>query len=264
MPIDGVTIELLLALAAVAFAAGFVDAVAGGGGLLTLPALLLAGLSPAEAVATNKLQGTFGVAVSSYGFWRAGHLRVAELRPLILLTAVGASLGSLTVSYIAADWLEAVIPFVLLGVALYFLIGPRAEAGVSRPVAAPLLLAAAVALPVGFYDGLLGPGAGSFYLIGLLVLGGHALVSATATTKVLNLTSNCVALFVFLATGHVVFWLGLPMALGQSAGARLGVAAVMKHGDTLIRPLVVLVSIAMAIRLLMPKAASWIALLGIK
>jgi uncharacterized membrane protein YfcA len=243
-------VMVLAALVLTAFVAGYVDAVAGGGGLLTVPALLLAGLPPAEAVATNKLQGTFGVAIASYAFWRAGHLDLRSLRWPIAGAALGAGFGSAMVSVADPGWLETAAPLALVLVAGYFALAPSLDRPRVARAASPLALAALLAFPVGTYDGFLGPGAGSFYMAGFVMLAGPSLIEATASTKVLNATSNAVALLVFLGGGKVVFMYGLPMALGQIAGAQLGAACTLRFGSAIIRPLVIAVSVLMALRLI--------------
>jgi uncharacterized protein len=231
--------------------AGFVDSVAGGGGLITLPALLLAGLTPVEAVATNKLQGTFGVAAATASFWRAGHLDFRSLVPLIAATAVGAALGAILVGTLDQKALAAAMPFALIAVAIYFTIAPRLRRKATSAPLAVRTFALAVAAPIGFYDGFFGPGTGSLFALGFVALMGLSLLQATANTKVLNLTSNLVSLLVFMGTGHVVYAIGLPMALGQAAGAWIGAHTAMRHGERIIRPLLVLTSIAVALRLLL-------------
>lgn len=248
---SAVELEIVGLLVAVALCAGFVDAIAGGGGLLTLPALLMAGLPPVTAIATNKLQGTFGVAASSFAFWRAGHIDVSRLRPAVAAVAVGAALGSLCVQWIDPAWLRALVPAVLLLVAAYFAFAPYLPERARRSPLRPLSFALGVAGPIGAYDGFLGPGAGSMYLMGLVALAGADLVRGVAATKLLNLTSNVVALAVFAAAGHVDYAVGLAMAAGQIVGARAGARMAMARGAPLIRPLVIVVSIAVAVSLLL-------------
>lgn len=244
-------LEVVGLLVVVAVCAGFVDAIAGGGGLLTLPALLMAGMAPAAAIATNKLQGTFGVAASSLAFWRAGHLDIARWRTAIVTVAVGAALGSLAVQWVDPDWLRRLVPAVLLLVAGYFALAPYLGEGARRARLGPLAFALGVAGPIGAYDGFLGPGAGSMYLMGLVAFAGADLLKGVAATKLLNLTSNVVALAVFAAAGQVDYVVGLAMAAGQIAGARAGAYAAMRNGAALIRPLVVIVSTAIAASLLL-------------
>lgn len=244
-------LEIVALLVAVAVCAGFIDAIAGGGGLLTLPALLMAGMPPVAAVATNKLQGTFGVAAASFAFWRAGHIDMARMWPAVLAVVTGAALGAMAVQWIDPDWMRRLVPAVLLLVAAYFAFAPALGESTRRMRLAPLPFALAVAAPIGAYDGFLGPGAGSMYLMGLVALFGADLVKGVAATKLLNLTSNAVALVIFAAAGHVDYPVGLAMAAGQIVGARVGARTVMARGAPLIRPLVVVVSIAIAVGLLL-------------
>ncbi|MCC7250699.1 TSUP family transporter [Hyphomicrobium sp.] len=244
-------LEIIGLLVAVAVCAGFVDAIAGGGGLLTLPALMMAGVPPVQAIATNKLQGTFGVAASSFAFWRAGHIDVPSLVPAVVAAALGAGLGSLAVQAVDPQGLRQVVPAVLLLVAAYFALAPYIRDTARSVRLGPRSFALAVAAPIGAYDGFLGPGAGSMYLIGFVALFGSDLVKGVAGTKLLNLTSNVVALAVFAAAGHVDYAIGLAMAVGQIVGARAGARAAIARGAPLIRPLVIIVSIAIAASLLL-------------
>lgn len=244
-------LEIVGLLVAVAMCAGFIDAIAGGGGLLTLPALLMAGMPPVSAIATNKLQGTFGVAAASFAFWRAGHIDMAQLRTAVAAVAGGAALGALAVQWMDPAWLRRLVPAVLVLVAAYFAFAPRLGESTRRIRLAPLPFALGVAAPIGAYDGFLGPGAGSMYLMGFVALFGADLVKGVAATKLLNFTSNVVALVVFAAAGHVDYAVGLAMAAGQIVGARAGARTAMIRGAALIRPLVVVVSIAIAVSLLL-------------
>ncbi len=247
---DVATVALLTSAATLA---GFIDAIAGGGGLITLPALLLAGLPPANAVATNKLQGTFGVAAASYRYWRAGQIDVALLRTSILATAAGAAIGALAITQVDAAFLKPVMPWALLAAAIYFALAPYLRDHSPRAALSPLAFALAAAGPVGLYDGFFGPGAGSLYTLAFLVLAGAGLMAATARAKVLNFTSNIVSLGVFLLAGQVDFAAGLPMAAGQAAGAWFGSHVALRHGAGIIRPLLVMTTSAAAIKLLLDR-----------
>ncbi len=243
--------EIVLLLMLAAACAGFVDSIAGGGGLITLPALLLSGMTPVEAVATNKLQGTFGVAAATAGFARAGHIDFKSLAPLVATTGVGAALGALLVGTLDQQALATAMPFALIAVAVYFAIAPRLRRNKTSAPIAMRTFALAVAAPIGFYDGFFGPGTGSLFALGFVSLAGLGLLQATANTKVLNLTSNLVSLVIFVVTGHIVYAIGLPMALCQAAGAWIGTHTAMKHGERIIRPLLVIISVAVALRLLL-------------
>ena len=247
MLVDPVT---LLLLVAAAFVAGFVDSIAGGGGLISLPALLLAGVAPVEAIATNKLQSTFGTAMSSYSYWKAGLVDPRDLRPAIIATAIGAACGGFALRLIDPGIIRTVIPVLLVAIALYFALAPKVSGEDRKARLTPLAFAIGIAAPIGFYDGMFGPGTGSFFAAGFVALAGLGMLKATASTKVLNLVSNAASLLVFMASGKVIYLIGLAMAAGQILGAKAGTAAAITHGAKLIRPLVVVVTCAVAIKLL--------------
>ena len=236
-------------LCVAALAAGFVDAIAGGGGLITVPALLAAGVDPVSAIATNKVQGSVGTASATWTFWRAGRIDLQAIKFALVMTLVGAVAGALAVMVVDTRWLMLLLPVMLVAIALYFLLGPKIgeQDQHARLGAVGYGL---VAAGIGFYDGFFGPGAGSFYTLSLVTLLGMGLVRATAHTKVLNLTSNLVSVVVLGLGGHVLWALGGAMAVGQFIGGRLGSRAAMRWGPRLIRPLLVVISLAMTAKLL--------------
>lgn len=239
-------IELLFILLLVGIFAGFVDTLAGGGGMITLPALLMSGLSPEAALATNKLQGSFGTVSASWYFIRRGELVWRNIRLGILSTAMGAASGTLAVQFLPSAWLETLIPALLVAVAIIFLFMPNVgeldrEARLSLPI-----FACAAAYPIAFYDGFLGPGTGSFFLLALITLRGKSLRNATIEAKAYNATTNVVSLLVFMVGGHIAWIHGLSMAAGQLIGARLASHMIMVKGSRLIRPMVIVVSLIMS------------------
>ena len=199
-------IEAVAVLAAVAVVAGMLDAIAGGGGLITVPALLLAGLDPVVAVATNKLQGVFGTASATFAFARAGKIDLPSAWPMAVLAAIGAMAGAVAVRILPGAWLAGLVPLLLIGMALYFGLSPRMTDADARRRMAPALFAATVVPLVGFYDGFFGPGAGSFYMMGFVTLLGLGVVRATGQTKLLNLASNGGSLALFVAGDPCLAW----------------------------------------------------------
>lgn len=241
--------DVIALLFMAAIAAGFVDAIAGGGGLITVPALLATGMSPVAAIATNKVQSSFGTASATWSFWRAGRIDFRLLRWAIAATAVGATLGAVTVTFVDTRWLMILLPVLLSAIAIYFLVGPKASDEDVHARLTPLAFGA-VAGGIGFYDGFFGPGTGSFFALSLVALLGMGLTRATAHTKALNLVSNLVSVVVFAFGGHVLWAIGLMMAAGQIAGGWLGSHAAMRFGPRLIRPLLVVICLAMVAKLL--------------
>ena len=242
--------ESVAVLVGVALFAGFVDAIAGGGGLLTLPALLLAGLSPVEAIATNKLQGTFGVASSSYSFWRAGRIEQNLLFPLFMATFCGGMAGAAFANLIPAQVLRGAIPLSLIGVALFVLFTPRLGDEDASARLSTSSFALSFGLGIGVYDGAFGPGAGTFYMLTLILVCGFGMMRAVAHTRLMNFGSNLGSLLFFLGSGDVRIGLGILMGLGAATGAAFGARVTMRFGARLIRPLVIILSLLLALRLL--------------
>lgn len=244
-------LEVMVALAAVAVLAGFVDSVAGGGGLLTVPALLLAGLSPAAALGTNKVQSTAGALTATVTYTRGGAVQPRRLGPAIATTLLGAVGGAWLVTVLDSAWLEAVLPWLLLAIAAYVALRPTLGEVETAARIERRTYTAAVAPAIGAYDGFLGPGTGSFFALSLVGLRGHDLRRATATAKVLNLTSNAAALAAFAVAGSPVWRVGAVMAVGQAVGARVGAGQVLRRGARIVRPALVVVSVAISLRLLL-------------
>lgn len=241
---------LLGVLFLVALLAGFIDSIAGGGGLLTVPALLAAGLSPAQALATNKLQSVGGSFSASLYFIRRKAVDLREQKLNIAMTFCGSVAGALLVQHVQGDVLRQLLPLLVIAIGLYFLLMPRIgeEDRHRRLHGLPFALVAGGC--VGFYDGFFGPGAGSFYALAFVTLCGYNLAKSTAHAKVLNFTSNFGGLLLFMAGGKVVWSVGLVMLVGQICGARLGAHMVLSKGQTLIRPMIVIVSAVMSAKLL--------------
>lgn len=225
----------LLVLWLAGLLAGFVDSIAGGGGIISLPALLAVGMPPHLALGTNKLQGTFGSLTAAFNYTRKGLVDLREIPTGVLFTALGALAGTVTVQLIAADFLSHIILLLLVSVFLYTFFTPDLGRLDRRPtVAAPVFFACA-GLLLGFYDGFFGPGTGSFWTIALVLVLGLNLRRATAYTKVFNFTSNIVALGAFFAGHQVVISAGLLMGLGQMLGAFLGSRLVILRGTGFVR-----------------------------
>lgn len=247
---ESIATEILFALAAAAVLAGLVDAIAGGG-LITLPLLLWAGVPPLQALATNKLQGSFGTLSSSLHLLLKGHLQWRRLQPLLLAAFLGSAGGTLLVQRLPDDLLRHTVPLLLILFALYFLFSPRVgDQDMARRLS-PRAFAIGLCFPIGFYDGFFGPGTGSFFVLAVVMLLGFNLTHATATTKVLNLTSNLAALLFFAIGAQVLWQLGLLLGLAQAGGAWLGAHLAIRHGVQIIRPLLVIVSLAISLRLLL-------------
>lgn len=253
--------ELVAILACAAFFAGCVDAIAGGGGLITVPAMLLAGLPPVTALATNKLQGTFGVLSATLTFWRAGRIERAIALPLALSAFAGGVTGAAFARLAPDAVLRLIIPFLLVGIAGFMLFSPQLGQAEKKPRLTLPAFALSAGLGLGLYDGLFGPGTGTFYLIALILLLGFGVMRASAHTKLMNFASNLGALLFFAGTGTINVPLGLVMGAMAAAGAYCGTRLSLTFGPRLVRPLVVVISILMALRLMLDAAhplGAWI------
>ncbi len=245
-----VATDVAVVLIIAAFLAGLIDSIAGGGGLIAVPALLLAGASPVEALATNKLQGTFGAGTAMLTYARAGQVRPQDQLGMAAISAVAGAAGALVAHLIPAEVLRIVMPAVLIGVAAFFALKPGLTDDARVQRMKPGIFAVTVVPAVAAYDGFFGPGTGSFFMMGFVLLAGFGVLKATAHTKVLNFASNIGSLVVFIPSGAMWWAVGLAMAAAQIAGASLGARLAMRIGAGLIKPLLVVVSTAMALRLL--------------
>ncbi len=244
---------LIAGLAAVGFLAGLVDSIAGGGGLLSVPALLASGLPPVMVLGTNKVQSSLGTAIATWRYHRAGIIQWRALAPAIALTAIGSALGTWLVQVIQIATLKLVIPVLMLGAIAYFVLSPRmTDADAHQRIS--LTGYAMIAGAIGFYDGFFGPGTGSFLAASLVGLVGMGLSRATGHTKALNLTSNIISAAILIHAGQVAWLIALPMGLMNICGAWVGSHMALRHGAAIIRPLLVLVSIGLTIKILLDPA----------
>ena len=243
----------LAMLAGAGLSAGFVDAIAGGGGLITVPALFAAGIPPFLALGTNKFQSGVGTAMACVRYQRAGLIDWAALIPGLIFIASGAVIGVVLLHWIGAATLKVIVPFLMVAAIGYFLFSPRMTDAGSR---ARLTLRgyAPIAAAIGCYDGFFGPGTGSFLTASLVALAGLGLSRATGHTKALNLTSNVAGGVIFIAAGQIVWSAALLMGAANIAGAWIGSHFALRHGARVIRPLLVGVSILLTLRILLDPA----------
>ncbi len=230
--------------------AGWIDSIAGGGGLITIPVLLGVGLPPQLALGTNKFQASFGSFTAAFYHVRKGVVPLRDAMPGIVATLIGSAIGTWAVQQIQPGVLNIIIPFLLLAIALYMLVSPI-PGDTDRHALVPRLGFYAVAgLAFGFYDGFFGPGVGSFWAIAFVIALGYRLTKATGYTKVMNFTSNVVSFVLFLVGGHVQFLAGIVMAVGQIVGSRIGSGLVPTRGARFIRPIFITVVIGTTLKLI--------------
>ena len=241
--------EVLGILFAVAFVAAFIDAIAGGGGLITIPALLMTGMPPAMALGTNKLQACGGVFSASVYFLRKKAVDLKTFWPILLLIFIGSILGALLVQQLDPSFIKKLLPFLILAIGLYFLFTPKLGEQDRQSRISYGVFACALGLPLGFYDGFFGPGTGSLMNLACILFLGFSLTKATAHAKVMNFASNLSALIMFLIGGHIAWQVGIVMMVGAMLGGNLGAKMVMSRGKQLIRPMVVVMSFLMTIKM---------------
>lgn len=231
-------------------AAGFVDSIAGGGGLITLPVLLSVGCSPQDALGTNKLQATFGSGSAAWHYARGGAVNLGACGTGFGAAFIGAGLGTVVVQQVSPGFLQRAIPVLLLAVAIYVFVKPGLGHEDRRPAMDSAMFHFVFGIGLGFYDGFFGPGTGTFWTMAYVLGLGFNLTRATAHTKVMNFASNLSSLIFFALGGRVVVEAGLVMGLGQCLGARLGSGMVLARGTRFIRPVFLTVVVILTVKLL--------------
>jgi uncharacterized protein len=230
--------------------AGFVDSIAGGGGLITVPVLLNFGLNPQDALGTNKLQASFGSGSATWHYAQARTVPLADCARGFALSFLGAALGALAVQAMDPSFLRRLIPLLLCAVAAYTLLKPRLGEQDLHPRMARGWFDLVFGLGLGFYDGFFGPGTGTFWTMAYMLGLGFNMTRATGYTKVMNFASNLSSLALFLAGGKVFFVAGLTMGIGQLLGARLGARMVIARGTKFIRPIFISMVLALTAKLI--------------
>jgi uncharacterized membrane protein YfcA len=235
--------SLLAILIVFGFLAAFVDSVVGGGGLITLPALLFTGLSPAAAVATNKLAGSMGSFTSTLMFYRSGKLDIKSASKLFPLTFIGSMIGAWTVHLINPEVLKPLMLVMLAAVAVYTIFKKNwgSVASAKKLSKRHFLFFTVTIFVIGFYDGFLGPGTGSFLIFAFLIIG-FDFLKAAGNAKLLNFGSNIGALLMFISLGHVNYAYGIIMGLAQLAGAVCGSRFAIRRGSGYVRALFIAVT----------------------
>lgn len=232
---------LIAYLIAMGFIAGFIDAIAGGGGLISLPALALTGMPVAMVLGTNKLQSATGTSIAVYKYYRDGLINFLTVSRGLIMGLIGATCGAITVNHISNHFMEFIVPFLMLGVFLFNLYNKNLGIHPGRKQLQEITFFSIFGFILGFYDAFFGPGTGNFWIIAIVFFLGYTFLNASGYAKVLNLKSNLFSLVVFLYYGKVNFTFGLIMAIGQLFGGYLGAHAVILKGSKFIRPFFMLV-----------------------
>lgn len=231
--------------------AGFVDSIAGGGGLITVPTLLFAGLDPLVALGTNKLQSSMGEITASANYIAKKQLELNGLLTGIIFTIVGAVFGAVIVSYVSKQSLENIIPMLMLAITIYAIFSKKLRSiENTHSLVSKKTFYIFCGLSIGFYNGFFGPGVGSIWIVAFIIMLGYTVKNASISTKPLNLAGNLSSLIYFMYIGKVNFIYGFTMGAGQIFGAFAGSHVVLKNGDRIVRPVFISVCLIMTGRLI--------------
>lgn len=231
----------IILLIAAAFLAGYIDTLVGGGGLITIPALMAAGMPPIVALGTNKLQAVAGSGTATITLLMRSKVSFRDVRWLMLTAFLGSIVGAVLVQYLDTDVLNVVIPIVIIVIALYFIFSAQHSINERPPLLSTQTYGMSAAPVIGFYDGMFGPGTGSFFVWSGVALRGQAIVQSTIVAKTLNFATNMAGLMVFVMFGKVAWMVGICMMIGQSFGARLGTHYLVSVNPALLRYFVIAV-----------------------
>ncbi|GIU30731.1 TSUP family transporter [Shewanella sp. MBTL60-007] len=239
-------------LALVGFIAGFIDAVSGGGGLLSIPALLTMGVPPHLALGTNKLAASFGSSMAAYTYYKQRLFSPALWYHTFIATFIGAVMGTFIVYLIDNSWLEKWLPIMIIAIALYTLFQPNAMGDSNHKI--PTKAKSKVkqwlqGLPLGFYDGFAGPGIGAFWTVSSTGLHKLPLLYSCGLARAMTFTSNLTSLTIFIALGKVNLAIGLSMGVCMMAGSYIGAHSAIKFGLPFIRPIFITVILLIAAQL---------------
>lgn len=246
--LEQLTWGMLVLIVLAAFSAGWVDAVVGGGGLLQLPALLLIpGISPVQALATNKLGSVFGTATSSVTYYRCVRPDLRTALPMAMIALGGSFCGAVVATVLPVAVFKPIIIVAMLAVALFTVFRPQLGAVTSLRFNGRRhqAMAGAAGLVIGFYDGLIGPGTGTFLVISLVAFLGYDFLQASAKAKIVNFATNAGALMLFIPHGAVLWLLGGLLAVVNIAGSYLGSRMAILRGSAFIRVVFLIVVIAL-------------------
>lgn len=235
------------------FLAGLIDAIGGGGGLISLPAYLLAGLPAHTAIATNKMSSTCGTTLATMRFIRAGLVNLKLAVPAVIMAIAGSTIGA-HLSLLVEEKVLMTVLFVMLPVSAFLVLNRKLfhDTGNEKVTLNKRTYATAMisAFLIGCYDGFYGPGTGTFLIIAFTVFSGLGIKTANAQAKVINLTSNITSLVIFILNGQVLLQVGIAAALCNMAGGYIGAGMVMKNGAKIVKPSIILVLVLLAIRVI--------------
>lgn len=232
------------------FLAGFIDAIAGGGGLISLPAYLIAGLPPHAAIGTNKFSAFMGTSVATYRYFKKGFINIKQVLPAIVAALIGSWSGAEIALCVPSDIFKTIMLIVIPITAIFVIRVKTFES--NKPAFSPLktiIISTVIALIIGVYDGFYGPGTGTFLILLLVYVARTTLKEAAGTTKAINLSTNAAALTVFLINGSVMFPLALIAAIFGIAGNYIGSSYFISKGKGIAKPVIIVVLVIFMIKI---------------
>ncbi len=242
------SLEIILYLFFIALIAGFIDTLAGGGGLITIPALILSGIPPLMVLGTNKLQAVMGSGTASFMMLKKKKVTIKEVKGLFIYAFVGSAIGTILIQFVNIEILNFIIPFVLLLIGFYFLFMPKVSNITKEEKMSEDTYKKTIVPLIGLYDGMFGPATGSFFSLSGLALRSKELIKATALAKVMNFGTNIASIMVFIIFGQVAFYVGFIMMIGQAIGAYFGANTLVKINPNYLRVIVVIMCFVMLIK----------------
>lgn len=250
MDIINISNEIIALLFFGALFAGCIDAICGGGGMISIPLLMLSGLTPSQALAVNKLQGSIGAATSSFYFYKKGAFNLKEVIPLALGAGIGGLFGTLTVYCVGNDMMSFLLPVLIMIVMVFFIFSKEISADHVQQRIGVFMYACIFSLAIGWYDGFFGPISGILYMLSLVMLLGFKVTKATGVSKVLNLSSNFISLMLFIYTGEIVLKVAIYMCFGEFIGAFIGSQIVFLKGIKVVKPMMITACILMTSKII--------------
>ena len=245
-----ITVLNVVLLCLAGFAAAAVDAIAGGGGLISLPAIMAAGVPPHFALGTNKFSSSFGAVTSAYTFIRSGKVHIPLMKFTVPCTLAGSVIGVFTALRIDQKFLRLIILALIFAAAIYTIAKKDFGSEDKFKDLHAEIIQDVIAFSLGFYDGFFGPGTGSFLIFLFIKVYGFDFTTAAGNSKVLNFVSNFTSLVMFAINGKIYYMLGIPIGLAMIAGARVGSKIEIKNGERVIKPIFVTIAMALTLKLL--------------
>ena len=248
-----ITLQTYLIVCPFLFLAGLIDAIGGGGGLISLPAYLIAGLPPHTAIATNKMSSTCGTTLATYRFIKSGLVNFRLAIPSVIAAILGSTIGA-NISLLVSDDVMLYLMIGILPICTFLVLNKKLfhdndgdEVILNKRT---YITATVAAFIIGMYDGFYGPGTGTFLIIAFTIFAKLSIKTANAQAKVINLTSNITSLVIFLLNGQVLFSVGLAAAACNMVGGYIGAGLVMKNGAKIVKPSIIFVLILLALKVL--------------